>query len=86
MEYLKKNIFPYIENICKSLSIGKDQKVLLIFDVFKGQTTGAVLQLLEENHCLSVKAPANHTDLFQPLDLTVNKLVKTFVSNKYQQW
>ena len=43
-------------------------------------------QLLEENHCLPVKVPANHTDLFQPLDLTVNKPAKAFVSNKYQQW
>ena len=86
MEYLKKNIFPYIENIRKSLSVRKDQKALLIFDVFKGQTTGAVPQLLKENHCLSVKVPANYTDLFQPLDLTVNKPTKAFVSNKYQQW
>ena len=82
----EKNIFPYIENIRKSLSVGKYQKSLLIFDVFKGQTTGAVSQLLEENHCLSVKVPANHTDLFQPLDLTVNKPAKACVSNKYQQW
>ena len=86
MEYLKKNIFPYIENIRKSLSVGKDQKALLIFDIFKGQTTGAVPQLLKENHCLSVKVPANHRDLFQPLGLTVNKPAKAFVSNKYQQW
>ena len=30
--------------------------------------------------------PANKTDLFQPLDLSVNKSSKCFLSDKYQTW
>ena len=48
LEYLKKTILPYVENVRKSLCLGKEQKALLIYDVFKGQTTGAVAQLLEK--------------------------------------
>ena len=33
-----------------------------------------------------MEVPANHTDLFQPLDLTVNRSSKSFISDKYQTW
>ena len=36
-------------------------------DVFKGQMTCAVRELLNENHILLEKVPANLTYLFQPL-------------------
>ena len=42
--------------------------------------------MFEENDILPVKVPANHTNLFQPLDLTVNKSSKAFYSEKYQSW
>ena len=28
----------------------------------------------------------NYTNLFQPLDISVNKGAKSFLSNKYQDW
>ena len=34
MEYLEKTIFPYVENVRKTLNLGK--KALMIYDVFKG--------------------------------------------------
>ena len=86
IEYLKKTVFPYVENVRKVMNLGEDQKALLIYDVFKGQTKGAVTKSLESIHCLSKKVPENHTNLFQPLELTVNKPAQSFVSNKYQDW
>ena len=86
MDYLRKTIIPHIPAMRQKLNLRADQKALLIYDVFKGQTTGAVTQLLEENSILSVKVPANHTNLFQPLDLTVNKSSKAYHSEKYQSW
>ena len=35
---------------------------------------------------LVVIVPHNLTNKFQPLDITVNKLVKSFISNKYNEW
>ena len=63
-----------------------NQKALLIFDVFRGQTTDKVLKVLEDNDILVTKVPANMTHLFQPLDLTVNKVAKDFTKEKFSEW
>ena len=86
LAYLKKTIIPHIEKVRKQLNLKEDQKVLLIYDVFKGQTTGAVSELLEKNNIISKKVPANKTGLFQALDLNLNKSSKCFLSDKYQTW
>ena len=75
LAYLKKTIIPYIEKVRK-LNLKKDRKALLMYHVFKGQTTGAVSELLEKNNIILKKVPANKTDLFQPLDLSFNKSFK----------
>ena len=59
---------------------------MLIFDVFKGQTTSAVNDLLHENNIIVIHVPNNHTNLFQPLDVSVNKSAKCFIAAKYQDW
>ena len=68
------------------MKLVEDSKSLLIFDVFKSQTTRAVKKLLEDNHFLLQNVPNNYTNLFQLLDISVNKGTKSFLSNKYQDW
>ena len=63
-----------------------DQKALLIFDVFRGQTTKKVTDLIEENDCVKVFVPANLTHEFQPLDLTVNGVAKEFLNKKFSDY
>ena len=46
IEYLKKITFPYLKKKREDLKLQDDAKALLIFDVFKGQTTSAVNELL----------------------------------------
>ena len=46
IEYLKKIIFPHLEKKRKDLNLADNAKALLIFDVFKGQTTSDVNELL----------------------------------------
>ena len=82
--YLKKTIIPHIEKVRKQLNLKVNQNAILIY-VFKGGTSGAVSELLEKKNIIS-KVSANKTDLFQPLDLSVNKSSKCFLSNKYQTW
>ena len=86
MEYLKKIIFPYIKCKCQALTLSKNAKALLIFDVFKGQTTSAVNDLLKNNDIIAIHVPNNHTNLFQPLDISVNKSAKCFTADKYRDW
>ena len=79
-------MFSFINKKRESLSLSKDAKALLIFDVFKCQTTPAVNDLLKDNNCIVQHIPNNHTNLFQPLDISVNKSAKSFISDKYQKW
>ena len=84
--YLKKIIFPYLEKKRKDLKVEKKAKALLIFDVFKDQTTSAVKEFLPQNDIVVIHVHNNHTNLFQPPDVSVNKRSKCYLSSKYQDW
>ena len=86
ISHLTKIVFPYIQRKRKELLLPNNTKALLIFDVFKGQTTPKVIDCLRKNNCLSIFIPSNHTNLFQPLDISVNKGTKRFLVEKYQDW
>ena len=69
----------------QALKLPENAKALLIFDVFKGQTTSPVNDLLKKGD-IAIHVPNNHTNLFQPLDISVNKSAKCFIADKYQDW
>ena len=58
---------------------------LLIWGVFRGQKTEAVTSLLQEQKILNEYVPNNITDYFQVPDLTVNKWVKDFMKQKFNE-
>ena len=68
------------------MNLEQDAKALLIFDISKGLTMSAVNEILSENNCLVVHVPDNHTNLFQPLHISVNKSAKCLLSENYQDW
>ena len=86
IEYLNEIIFPYCEAKREELDLPPDQKALLIYDVFKGQKTDRVYDLVEENDCVSRYGPNNLTDQFQPLDLITKNMAKKFLNDKSEQW
>ena len=55
-------------------------------DSFKGQDNDTLKLLLPENNCDVAIVPHNLTNKFQPLDLSVNRAVKLFIQNKYNDW
>ncbi|XP_057304911.1 uncharacterized protein LOC130641912 isoform X1 [Hydractinia symbiolongicarpus] len=57
-------------------------------DVFKGQMTPKVLNVLKNNHILLQSVPANFTHLFQPLDVQggPNGYVKRMMKQKFLKW
>ena len=67
LAYLNKTIIPHIEKVWKQLNMQEDQKAFLIKNIFKGQTTGAVSELLEKNNIILKKVTVNKTDLSQLL-------------------
>ena len=86
IEYIAKIILPYVTQKGKDLNLDDSHSALVIFDMFKGQCTDNVFKLLEENNIQVVIVPSNCTDRLQPLDLTVNKSVKTFMRSNFQEW
>ena len=70
----------------KELGLPADQKAVLTWDVFRGQTTDHVAQILDSLDIKVVKVPANMTHFFQPLDLTVNGSAKNFMRKKFVTW
>ena len=83
-----ENIIPYVEQQRVSLNLAFDHPALIIMDVFKGQMTCVVRELLNENHILLEKVPANLTYLFQPLVVQggPNSYVKRFMKKMFTLW
>ena len=85
LKFIDKIILPHVQKERAKLRC-RNQKALLIFDVFRGQTTDKVFNVLKDNHILVTKVPANMTHLFQPLNLTVNKAAKDYTKQKFSDW
>ena len=64
--------------------MNRSAKALLIFNVFKSQTTSAVNKFLQKNDIVVIHVPNNYTNLIQRLDISVNKSAKCYLSSKYQ--
>ena len=67
------------------MKLPENANALLIFGVFKGQTKSAVNDLLKKNDIIAIHIPNSRTNLFQLLDISVNKSAKCFI-DKYQDW
>ena len=85
LKLIEEIIIPYIESERKKLG-APNQHALIIMDVFTGQMTGPVLEKLRDNKILLVRVPANMTNIFQPLDLTVNGSFKALMKKKFTEW
>ena len=86
-QLLDNVISPYLKKKKKhDLGLPGDQKSLLIYDVFTGQTTENIKEYIEENDCVIVYVPNNMTHYFQPLDLTVKAVAKHFLKDKFELW
>lgn len=86
LKLLSEIIIPYIEKERENLGLPETQKALLIFDVFRGQTTQRFTEYLDSSNICVTKVPPNMTHLYQPLDLTVNKFAKDFMKKKFSEW
>ena len=86
IKLLKEIIIPYVKKEREAKGLGEDQKALVVMDVFTGQMTSEVRDVLRENNILVTNVPANMTRFYQPLDLTVNGSAKRFLAKKFNGW
>ena len=85
-EYLEQIIIPYVQCKRMELKLASDHPALAVFDVFKGQQTDDISEILAKENIHALNVPANCTDRLQPMDLSVNKSVKEFMRNKFKEW
>lgn len=83
MKLIKEIINPYVVKTRNRLGLSETQWALVVWDVFKGQVTDKVKQMLTSLHIELVTVPANMTHFFQPLDLTVNGAAKHFMKKQF---
>ena len=85
-ELFQEIISRYLEDTKQSKSYPLVQHALIILDTFKGKDNDTLKKLCAESNCDVVIVPHNVTNKFQPLDLPVNKVTKSFIQNKYNNW
>ena len=86
LKLLDEIIIPYVVKERRKLNLEETQYAILVMDVFRGQITDPVTEKLQENNILTIRVPANMTNMFQPLDLTVNGSAKSFMKRKFTEW
>lgn len=86
LKLVEEVINPYIKVTRKKLGLPDNQKALLVWDVFKAQTTDKVTNELKRLNVEYTSVPANMTHFFQPLDLTSNRSAKEFMKTKFVTW
>lgn len=82
--YLDTIMIPFISEQQSKLLLTTSQHALVIFDGFKGQNTPDFLEELEKNNVGWVKIPPNCTDKLQPMDIAINKSIKTELRRCFQ--
>ena len=85
LKFIEEIILPYIREVSEKLGC-PNQKALLIFDVFRDKTTDKNLKVLDDNNILATKVSPDMIHLFQPFDLTVNKVAKDFTKKTFSKW
>ena len=64
----------------------KEQMPLVIIDTFKRKDSDEMRRFCAKNSCEIVIIFHNLTNKFQPLDISVKKGAKSFISDKYDSW
>ena len=86
LKFLKEMVILYVGNERCQLKLPKEQKALMVIDVFTGQMTEDVVKKYQDNNILIVNVPKKGTKYYQPLDLTVNGYCQKLLKHKFTQW
>jgi len=76
-QYSEFVILPHVRLIRETL-YEETTHSLVIMDNFRGQVTTNINSLLEVNNLHVCLIPPNTTDLLQPMDISINNLLKAF--------
>ena len=86
LQYIRDVTVPFVDSTRQCLELPENQPALAIFDHFKGQLTEAITTELEDNFIHSVTIPPKCTEEIQPMDISVNKIIKSLLRSKFSEW
>ena len=86
LDLIKEVLVPYVRKVRQKISLPEDQQWVLIADVFKGHWTDAVVTEVRRSNGKMCAIQNNITNIFQPLDLSVNKSCKSSLRREAQSW
>ena len=75
--YIERVIVPYFQRKKNALKLPSSQRALCIIDGFRVHCTSDVVNLLDHHNIDIEYVPANCTGKLQPLDLSVNKCIRS---------
>ena len=82
IKFLEEIVIPFVDRKRSELK-NPSQAAWLMWDVFRGQKTTPVLDILKENNIVTEYVPNNMNNYYQPLDCTTNKWAKDFLKAKF---
>ena len=85
IKLINEIIIPSVQIQHKELGKPK-QAALVIIHVFLGQITDDGISLFRDNNIHYILVTNNMTQLFQPLDLTVDKQCKSYQKRLFSEW
>ena len=83
---IKEVLVSHVRKVRQKLSFPEDQQWLLIADVFKGHWADAIVTEVKRSNCKMCAIPNNMTNIFQPLDLSINRSCKFFLGREAHSW
>ena len=88
LKMMEHIIIPYVQQQRNTLKLDAEYPAMLLMDVFKGQMTNPVNEILKRNNIILQKVPANLTYLFQLLNVQggPNGYAKRFMKKKFTLW
>ena len=84
--YVEKILAPYMRAQRDEPGVSDDVPGHLVMDVYRAHRTPDVLEVIEQAGCKLRFVPANCTSEMQPLDVTINKVVKDELKRHLIDW
>ena len=76
VQYFENVLKPCKDSVVQKLGLHADQRMVALFDVFRGQWTDRCKKWLNDHNIIAVQVPANCTDKLQPMDVGINRPMK----------
>ena len=86
IKFFDEIIFCYPQKVKEEKRLPEEQHSVVIMDIFKGYDNGILKEFFSKNKCEIVIILHNRTNKFQSLYLTVYKIEKAFIQNRFSDW